>query len=421
MFNGPGSTRESRNIIQRWGFATKGEAQDAEMKRRIEEQEKFELAKSGSGVAADPPKTLRTLLAEFMKLHAEEKLSPRTVEGYREKAAYLDPVLLAMPLPDITPLHLNREWTRLLKSGGHHRKTKEPRPLSRKTVRSVAGLVSSAFSRAVFWGLVKSNPAKYSEPPVPEKHRAISLTVAQQDLLIASSSGPGWLAPFLKLGAALGARRGEVLALRWKDIVDGRATIARSLAQIKDQVIFKSTKTEDTRILLIPKEALTVLEEHRKRQDEFRKQLGPAYKRDLDLIFCDPDGSPLKPDSVSAKITHLFQRVGIEKPKGASLHLLRHTMASHMLASGVPLPAVSARLGHSDMQTTLRIYGHMIHGQDDEAVQKWEEYQQKNRPAPPPNPAPPPEEQAPPAPADPKFRRLRTASRFSRVRRRACR
>lgn len=233
--------------------------------------------------------------------------------------------------------------------------------------------------RAVFWGLVKNNPAKFSEPPVPEKHRAISLTVAQQDLLIASASGPGWVAPFLKLGAALGARRGEVLALRWKDIVDGRAIIARSLTQIGDQVSFKSTKTEDTRILLIPAEAMAALEEHRKRQDEFRKQFGAAYHADLDLIFCDPDGSPLKPDSVSAKITHLFKRVGIEKPRGASLHLLRHTMASHMLASGVPLPAVSARLGHSDMQTTLRIYGHMIHGQDDEAVQKWEEYQRKSR------------------------------------------
>jgi len=55
-------------------------------------------------------------------------------------------------------------------------------------------------------------------------------------------------------------------------------------------------------------------------------------------------------------------------------------MVPHMLAGGVPLPAVSARLGHSDMQTPLRIYGHMIHGQDDEAVRKWEEYQQINRP-----------------------------------------
>jgi site-specific recombinase XerD len=124
---------------------------------------------------------------------------------------------------------------------------------------------------------------------------------------------------------------------------------------------------------------MQALEEHRKQQQELRKQFGPAYRTDLDLIFCEPGGSPLKPDSVSAKITHLFKRVGIEKPKGASLHLLRHTMASHMLANGVPLPAVSARLGHSDMQTTLRIYGHMIHGQDDEAVRKWEEYQRKSR------------------------------------------
>lgn len=41
---------------------------------------------------------------------------------------------------------------------------------------------------------------------------------------------------------------------------------------------------------------------------------------------------------------------------------------------------MSTHLGHSDMQTTLRIYCHIIHGQDDEAVRKWEEYQQRNRP-----------------------------------------
>src|SRR5215469_6995867 len=82
---------------------------------------------------------------------------------------------------EITPLHLNREWARLLQCGGHYRKTKAPRPLSRKTVRHVAGLLSSAFSRAAFWGLVTTNPVKFSQPPVPKKHRAIALTVAQQE------------------------------------------------------------------------------------------------------------------------------------------------------------------------------------------------------------------------------------------------
>src|ERR1700691_6246598 len=66
-------------------------------------------------------------------------------------------------------------------------------------------------------------------------------------------------------------------------------------------------------------------------------------------------------------------------PKGASLHSLRHSHCSHLLASGVPLPAVSARLGHGSIRTTQEIYSHMIHGQDDEAARKWEEFQ--NQPA----------------------------------------
>ena len=116
------------------------------------------------------PTTLAMLFEEFFSQHAEEKLAPKTIECYRELATYLVPELLAMPLREITPLHLSREWNRLLKSGGHHRKTKEARPLSAKTVRHIAGLVSSAFARAERWGLVAKNPVTRSEPPVPKKH-----------------------------------------------------------------------------------------------------------------------------------------------------------------------------------------------------------------------------------------------------------
>jgi hypothetical protein len=177
LFSAPGSTATDRRLVQEVGFASKQEAIDAEAKRRTEELQKYELAKAGaSKVAAALPTTFAMLLQEFFRQHAEEKLAPKTIERYRELAAYLAPELLVMPLGEITPLHLNREWNRLLKSGGHHRKTKEARPLSAKTVRSIAGLVSSAFARAQKWGLVTSNPVKHSEPPVPKKHRGIALT-----------------------------------------------------------------------------------------------------------------------------------------------------------------------------------------------------------------------------------------------------
>ena len=71
--------------------------------------------------------------------------------------AYLSPELFAMNLNEITPLNLSREWARLLKSGGHTRRTKEPRPMKPKTVRNIAGIVSSAFVRAIKWGLPTTN------------------------------------------------------------------------------------------------------------------------------------------------------------------------------------------------------------------------------------------------------------------------
>ena len=127
----------------------------------------------------------------------------------------------------------------------------------------------------------------------------------------------------------------------------------------------------------IPQSALATLESHRQRQNEFRRQFGSDYAVDLDLIFANPDGTPLKPDSVSASVSLLFRRLKL--PKGASLHSLRHTHTSHLLAKGVPLPVVSARLGHSSTRVTSEIYSHMINGQDDEAAQLWDDFQQKDQ------------------------------------------
>jgi integrase len=260
---------------------------------------------------------------------------------------------------------------------------------------NIAGVVSSAFGRAVKWGLVTVNPCTASEPPKIQKRKGVALTTAQQDLLIQAASGPWCLSAFLEMDSATGARRGEVLALRWSDIEDGRVTIGRSLCQtfrtvdtpegktkrVHDVLEFKSTKTEEIRVLGLPPETFTSLEAHRQKQAEYRAKYGTDYRADLDLIFANPDGTPLRPDSISATVSALFKRLKIAKPRGSALHLLRHSHGSHMLANGVPLPVVSQRLGHSSVRVTADVYAHAIHGQDDEAVQKWSEFQRKNRAA----------------------------------------
>ncbi|MBZ5619019.1 MAG: site-specific integrase [Acidobacteriia bacterium] len=370
-FDAPGSTRQNRRRVKESGFATKQEAIDAEAARRTEEQKKYEMAKAGVGITAEVPKTLAMLLEEFFRQHADEKLAPKTIERYHEQAACLGPELLAMPLAEITPLQLSGEWTRLLRSGGHHRRTKKARPLSAKTVRNIAGVLSSAFSRAIRWGLVTMNPVTNSEPPVPRKRINMALLPSEQSVLIESATGPLGLPMFLDMSAATGARRGEVLALRWSDVQNGYATIERLLSQTNQGLEFKGTKTERPRRVELPPSALARLENHRKRQDELRRQFGPDYRADLDLIFANPDGTPLKPDSISATVSILCRRLGL--PKGASLHTLRHSHASVLLANGVDLATVSARLGHSSVRVTADIYSHALRGRDREAACRWDE------------------------------------------------
>lgn len=239
------------------------------------------------------PKTLASLLQEFIAEHAENKLAAKTVERYREQTGYLSPELLAMPLPEIGALHLAREWNRLLERGGHHRRTKAPRPLSAKTVRNIAGVVSSAFARAVKWSLVQSNPVPLSEPPVPRKKDGMALTPVQQRLVVDASTGCWCLPVFLELSAATGARRGEILALRWADLQGRELFIARSLSQTKQGLAFKGTKTGKVRPVALPESTIAILDAHRGAQAKFRAQFGPDYRSDLDLIFptarcCDP-------------------------------------------------------------------------------------------------------------------------------------
>jgi integrase len=371
-----GATRKDQKLIQQMGFATKQEAMAAEAARRAEEQTR--RAATG-GVAAALPTTLAMLLAEFMKQYAEDNLAPKTIERYEEMAEYLSPELLGMTIGEITPLHLSREWARLLKSGGHTRKTKAPRAMKPKTVRNIAGLVSSAYLRAIKWGLATVNPVTHSDLPRLKKRAGLALLPSEQDLLTACSLGPWCLQTFLEMCVATGCRRGEVLALRWSDIRNNKVFVDRSLCQTRDGLVYKTTKTEEPRDIALPPGTAGVLEAHRLRQDKFRWQFGPDYRADLDLIFANSDGTELKPDSISATVSRICRRLGL--PKGSSLHTVRHSHASILLEKGVAITTVSERMGHSSVRTTADIYSHALRGKDEEAAEIFGKVMQSAREA----------------------------------------
>ncbi len=194
-----------------------------------------------------------------------------------------------------------------------------------------------------------SNPIRASEPPQPERREGGALSPARSELLFKAAASVWGMETLLRIGHATGVRRGELLALRWADLKGDDLLVSRSLCQTRVGLIFKTTKTGKSRPILLPEAAVAVLERHRKAQQPYRdrEMFGPSYREDLDLVFCNPDGTPLHPDSVSASISNLSRQFKIQKPKGAALHLLRHTHGSEMLAAGADLATVAARLGHA--------------------------------------------------------------------------
>ena len=158
--------------------------------------------------------------------------------------------------------------------------------------------------------------------------------------------------------------------------------ITRSLAQYKDKqtgerrLLFKSTKGNNPKPITVPESLVPILEKHRQQQNQFKQQLGAAYQ-DNDLIFCQENGAPLWPNSVSASVSYLCRRLGL--PKGTSLHSLRHTHASVLLENGVPLATVSQRLAHANVRITAEVYAHALRKEDDQAAEAYDEYRLKQR------------------------------------------
>ncbi|MEQ1887529.1 MAG: site-specific integrase [Bryobacteraceae bacterium] len=376
VFDAPRRSGEPRNQITATGFATKHAAATAEAERRLEALKNFELAQQ----TAVTPKTVRTLLEEFFTEHANRNLGGKTAQRYRQNIAYLSKELLDTAIDDVTPLDLTREWNRLRDAGGHVRGHVEvTRPLSAKTVRNIASVISSAFRKAVAWGLAARNPVPDSEKPRVSTPQKIALSVDQQALVLAASTDHLALPMILELAAASGGRRGEVMALRWADIQGNEMRVGRSLSQVGNEICFKEPKTAaGFRTVTLPESTVRRLSAHWEQQKKFRTEFGPTYHLDLDLVVCNPDGSPLKPDSVSAAVSALCRRLKL--PKGVSLHTLRHTHGSLLLVGGMELPAVSARLGHSSTHVTAKIYAHALTGRDAEAAKVWERLQRPASP-----------------------------------------
>ena len=175
-----------------------------------------------------------------------------------------------------------------------------------------------------------------------------------------------WLT-FFRLMIYTGIRRGEALALTWSDIDfnNSTLTINKTLSTGKDyKTILSTPKTEESnRIIILDKVTLSELKKLKRKSNS--TLMFPAIKGGWRRLS-DP--------------ARFFKKAlkSLNFPD-MRIHDLRHTHASLLFASGADMKFVQARLGHSDIQTTMNIYTHVTEGAEKQNLNDFISYMESNK------------------------------------------
>jgi integrase len=227
------------------------------------------------------------------------------------------------------------------------------------TIRRVHNVISAALAQAVRHGLLTVNVAKDADPPPVRTKPTRPPTSGELATLINSTDDD--FKAFLIVAATTGARRGELGALRWRnvDLAGGTLTISASLSIDGTE---KDTKTHRTRAIALDPQTVDVLRDHQKRAKELSEGCGLALDGNR-FVFSPRPGSdqPWTLKALTRKFIRLCETTSVE---GVRLHDLRHYSGSQLIAAGVDVLTVSRRLGHARPSITTDVYGHKVQDHD---------------------------------------------------------
>jgi integrase len=323
------------------------------------------VAANAAGEGVDPSKaTIAEFVDRWDRDWAASNVSTKTLERYRQLLTlYVKPNIGTVRVQKLRPVHLNELYGKLLRSGG-----KDGRPLSARSVGHVHRVLHRALGHATTWGVTTQNVAAAVSPPRVPDETEIQILSEDQIATILHALEGRTLRPIVAFLLGTGARRGEALALRWKDVNfdTGVIRIERSLEQTKAGLRFKAPKTKNgRRNISIPPWLVAELRAHRIRQQERRLALGLGRAPEDSLVFARWDGGTRSPHWLTQKFTLRMDALKID----CSLHGLRHTHVSQLIAAGMDVLTISRRIGHASPTITLSVYGHLFTNTDARAAE----------------------------------------------------
>lgn len=297
-----------------------------------------------AGMLSDTKVTVKDFLERWLE-EKERQVKPRTAELYEEQVTrYLIPALGATKLAKLTPMQVQTVVGNLGDAVGV------------PTANKVRKLLYGALKQAVRWQLVVRNVCEAVDP-LKEQPREMSLWTPGEAVQFLEATRPHRLYAAFYLLMATGLRRGEVLGLTWADLTGDRLHVRRSYTIIGGKPAWSTPKTEKgVRFVVLPQDALAVLEGHRRLQEAERALLGSAWFAG-GFIFTHEDGRPVPPGTFHKLWLRLQEEAEVPTVR---LHDLRHLHVSLLVKQGFDPRAIADRVGHTDPAFTMRRYAHMF-------------------------------------------------------------
>jgi integrase len=292
----------------------------------------------------------------------QSQITPKSYARYAELAnKNIVPLIGSVVLMKLKPVMISAAYSTALIKG----RRDGTGGLSATTVTHMHRVLKQALGQAVKWELLTRNPADAVDPPKAERGKMQTYNLDQTAELLEAMLPTRMFVPVV-LAVLCGMRRGEIVALRWRnvDLAAGSLAVVESAEQVKTKVRYKTPKSGKGRTVALSAMVVEELRTHRLRQSEELLKIGVRLSEDTFLV-AQADGTPLQPDSLTQDWFRKLERTSLPRIR---FHDLRHAHATHMLASGVHPKVASERLGHSKIGITLDLYSHVIPGMQEDAA-----------------------------------------------------
>jgi integrase len=312
-----------------------------------------------------PLEPAKTTLAQFLDrwlVHMQRQISPKSHERYSEIVRKnIIPPLGRVVLMKLRPAQISEAYDKALANG----RADGQGGLAPASVVYMHRLLKKALAQAVRWGVLQRNPVDAVDPPKVERSLMTTFDMAQTVELLESLNGSRLLIPVM-LGVLCGLRRGEIAALRWRnvDLASGRLAIVESAEQTAAGVRYKPPKSGKGRTVALSATMVEQLRTHRLQQAEELLRLGVRLTEST-FVYTREDGKPMQPRSLTHAWLKVLRRTTLPRIR---FHDLRHAHATHLLSNGVHPKIASERLGHTRVGITLDLYSHVLPGMQEDAA-----------------------------------------------------